>query len=254
MKKALTTFIFLVCIGTFCFSGWKLYEILSEYKNGTDIYHSVLDEVTVPVLTDSSTPSDSADSPEMAQVQLINLDALKQINPDAAAWITIPDTNISYPVLTPDDNYTYLRTTINGKQNKAGCIFVDCRTENPFANANTIIYGHNLLNGAMFCELTNYEKENWRAGHPLIYLQTENGLDTYRVFSCYKTTDDSATYNYNLQLNTDEYQNYLHMILNHSLFKSDISPSAAEPIITLSTCTNDDEHERFIVHAVKNNT
>ena len=30
--------------------------------------------------------------------------------------------------------------------------------------------------------------------------------------------------------------------------------SAAEPIITLSTCTNDDEHEHFIVHAVKNNT
>ena len=30
--------------------------------------------------------------------------------------------------------------------------------------------------------------------------------------------------------------------------------SAAEPIITLSTGTNTDEHERFIVHAVKNST
>lgn len=254
MKKVLTTIIFLVCVGTFCFSGWKLYGIWSEYQNGTDIYHSVFDEVTLPVPTDPSDSSGSAADPETTQVQLIDLDALKQINPDAAAWITIPDTNISYPVLTPDDNYTYLRTTINGKYNKAGCIFVDCRTENPFVNANTVIYGHNLLNGAMFCELTNYEKDSWRTEHPLIYLQTENGLDTYRVFSCYKTTDDSASYNYNLQLNTDEYRNYLRMALNNSLFTADISPSAAEPIITLSTCTNADENERFIVHAVKNST
>lgn len=254
MKKVLTTIIFLSCIGIFCFSGWKLYGILSEYRKGTDIYDSVFDEVTASVPSDTASLSESLPDQEKTQVQAVDLNALKQINPDAAAWITIPDTNISYPVLTPSDNSTYLHTTINGKSNKAGCIFVDCRTENPFADANTIIYGHNLLNGAMFCELTNYEKESFRTAHPLIYLQTEYGLDTYRIFSCYKTTDDSASYNYNLQLNTDEYRNYLRMALDHSLFTADITPSADEPIITLSTCTNADEHERFIVHAVKNST
>ena len=39
---------------------------------------------------------------------VIDFDALKKINPDVVSWITIPGTNIDYPLLQGKDNNQYL--------------------------------------------------------------------------------------------------------------------------------------------------
>ena len=43
---------------------------------------------------------------------VIDFDALKKINPDVVSWITIPGTNIDYPLLQGKDNNQYLHTKI----------------------------------------------------------------------------------------------------------------------------------------------
>lgn len=45
--------------------------------------------------------------------------ALKEINPEYAAWLYIPGTAVNYPVVFPQDNQTYLEKTFAGSRNPA---------------------------------------------------------------------------------------------------------------------------------------
>ena len=64
---------------------------------------------------------------EQAQTKqtVIDFDVLKKINPDVVSWITIPGTNIDYPVLQGKDNNQYLHKDMEGKDSSAGAIFLD---------------------------------------------------------------------------------------------------------------------------------
>ena len=56
----------------------------------------------------------------------IDFDALKERNPDVYAWITVPDTNIDYPILHRDsDNSYYLNHTSDNEEKIEGAIFTE---------------------------------------------------------------------------------------------------------------------------------
>lgn len=254
MKKLLHTLILIICIIVFCFSAWKLYGIWEEYHAGDEIYESVKNQVSTPGTKDDSN-SESREPEDTSGYSipssLVDLAALKEINEDTIGWIQIPDTEIDYPILQAEDNERYLRRTITGESNKAGCIFVDYQIKAPFNEANTLIYGHNLLNGKMFSNLTKYEEKSWLESHPVIFIQTEDGVSAYEIYSCYRTQDDSQTYTLGFQTETQEYLDYLNYSLKEALYSTDINPTYSDQILTLSTCTNEEDTERFIVHARK---
>lgn len=253
MKKFFQTLILLLCIGVFCFSAWQLYCIWEEYHAGDEIYDSVQKEVSIPSSDEETDPLQedlaSGDSHEFRiPDSLVRMDVLQKINSDAIGWIRIPDTNINYPILQAKDNERYLRHTITGEYNKAGCIFVDFRSEDAFREANTIIYGHNLLNGKMFSNLMKYEKQDWYQDHPYIYIQTSEGVQVYEIYSCYRTLDSSQTYTFGLETDTEAFQEYLDETVDQALYSTGIKPDSSDRIVTLSTCTNETDEERFVVH------
>ena len=71
----------------------------------------------------------TAKQAQMKQAQtkqtVIDFDALKKINPDVVSWITIPGTNIDYPLLQGKDNNQYLHKDMEGRDSAAGAIFLD---------------------------------------------------------------------------------------------------------------------------------
>lgn len=253
--KFLQMLLLVVCIAVFCFSAWQLFQIWKEYQTGNEIYDDLKNQVTV---TDSqSDPTDQNDAetqddsafyiPEI----LINMDSLLAINEDAIGWIQIPDTNIDYPVLQGKDNNQYLRTTITGEYNKAGCIFADSRSDQPFEAAATILYGHNLLNGKMFSNLMKYEEKSFWEEHPYVLIQSKNQdkVLVYEIYSCYRTSSNDTTYTFGLETETDSYEDYLNYTRNQALYDTGIIPESTDQIITLSTCTNQEDTERFVVQA-----
>ena len=52
-----------------------------------------------------------------------------------------------------------------------------------------------------------------------------------------------------LQLNSD-YENWLKEITQKSLWDSSVLPSKEDKIVTLSTCTNDSQNLRFVIHGI----
>lgn len=246
--KIIRTIVMIICIGVFCFSAYELIKIIMEYNAGSQEYQKLESYTAQPVENDTSSG---------AKGFSVNYEGLRQINEEIVGWIRIPDTTINYPIMQTDDNEYYLKHTFERKNNIAGSIFLDKRNTSDFSDRNTIIYGHHIKNGKMFADLRHYTDENFYQEHPIIYLNTpEEGNVEYEIFSFYLTGNYRDTYGrtYSYQFaNDEEYQAYLDMITAQSQYDTGVPVSIGDNILTLSTCTNRTDDERYIVHAKKVN-
>ena len=58
-------------------------------------------------------------------VSPIDFEALWKENPDTVGWITIPDTQIDYPIVYSEDNEKYLHEDFYGNESVYGTIYLD---------------------------------------------------------------------------------------------------------------------------------
>ena len=80
--------------------------------------------------------------------------SMQETYPNLVAWIEIPGTPLSLPVVQGKDNDYYLNHDIEGSYNALGVPFMDYRNKKDFSDGNTIIYGHRVKNGKVFHPLT----------------------------------------------------------------------------------------------------
>ena len=238
----LRTLILIICIGVFCFSAYELIKIFLEYNEGAQEYHKIEQYTNEPVESGSSEFS-------------VDYEGLRAINDEIVGWIRVPDTTINYPIMQTGNNDYYLSYTFERNTNIAGSIFMDYRNAAYFSDRNTIIYGHHIKNGKMIADLRHYTDEDFYKKHPIIYLNTPGeGNVEYEIFSFYLTGNYRSTYGetYTYQFADDQaYQEYLNMITSQSQYDTGVEVSVDDSIITLSTCTNRTDDERYIVHAKK---
>ena len=132
---------------------------------------------------------------------------------------------------------------------------MDMRNSSDFSDRNTFIYGHHLnVGGEMFSGLLEYESESFCKEHPYFYIYTPDGkVRTYTVFSAGVVKDTSD--NYKIDYASDaEYEEYLKICQDSSNYKVDVELNAQSQIVSLSTCTNVRDDERFLVQGVLTST
>ncbi len=84
--------------------------------------------------------------------------ALREVNPDVQAWLTLEGTAIDYPVLQGRDNMTYLNRDVYGRFALSGSIFLDAGCDGGFRDAYSLLYGHHMENSLMFGDLERYRQ------------------------------------------------------------------------------------------------
>ena len=146
----------------------------------------------------SSSPSPNAPNPQQAASPSpdaqavddfgIDLEACLVQNKDFVAWLSIPGTVISYPVVRSDDSAYYLSHLFNGKKSKLGCLFSLKSSDYQQPSQNIAIYGHHLSHSdAMFSTLIDYKQEAYYAEHSVIMLDSIYGRHSYRIFAVLNT-------------------------------------------------------------------
>ncbi len=183
------------------------------------------------------------------ELMLPNLEALKSINGGAFAWIKVGGTRVDYPIVKGSDNDYYLDHALDRTYSVSGSVFVDyMNSTNLDKNRNTCVYGHNMNDGTMFQTIMNFKNVNqFKNGRIEIY--TKDGIYIYTPFSAYEA--DPYYYFYYTEFPTDEYYaQFLSDIKERSMHASSITPTVQDKIVTLITCTNTVEDNRFVVHGV----
>lgn len=244
-------------------AGIAVQRYLQE-KNAGRQYEKLAEEVTAsetasPEPEDSSSAGETtAENPqeETPAVQIpIDFAALQERNPDAYAWITIPDTAVNYPVLqrTGDNGY-YLTHDLDGKESLEGAIYTEDYNTKTFEDPNTVLYGHNMKNGSMFRGLHDYADREFFDSHREILIYLPDSILHYQVFAAYEYDDRHLMQSFDFS-NPDVMESYLSSILSTKSMDANIDREAAvgrdNKIITLSTCKGSPGTERrYLVQAV----
>lgn len=82
-----------------------------------------------------------------------------------AAWLTIDDTNIDYPVMQGESNEEYLNKDPYGAYSLSGSIFLDSRNAADFSDGYSLIYGHHMEGGYMFGALHSFLEQDFFERH-----------------------------------------------------------------------------------------
>lgn len=237
-KLRLFLIIFFSC--TLVFSAVKIVQIQLEYRRADKIYQNAREENFQILDSEDLQTEDEEVFPNVD----IDIAVLVQKNPDIIGWLWIPETEISYPLLHGADNQYYLNSTYDLTYSPSGSIFMDYRNGEELRDDNSVIYGHNMNNNTMFGDLKEYMQSDYLKEHKDIYIYTRRGAFKYRAFSAYQTLATSDSYT--LKLGGEKgFRAFLESRSN----RTEDTPAEQFPLLTLSTCTNGQELERYVLHA-----
>lgn len=249
----------LLLLAVFLFSLYRVLHILQRYRTAQAVYDKAAQTYMLPV----ERMDEDAQAEEVPPQ--IDFEGLRAVNRDVIGWIFIEGTDVNYPLLAGTDNQQYLFQSYMKKYAVAGSIFLDYRCSTNLSDYHTVIYGHNMKNGMMFGELDAYQKADYLASHPYVYIIMADGSwNQYRVLACEHVSVESAVYD--LPCDTKQKIKALRAQLAQSSGYAAEEAAAADAadgalqgaaqgsgakLLTLSTCTNDSRDDvRFAVHCV----
>lgn len=240
-SNIVSNIILVIAIVVFAVSAYKLYGIFSEYNKGDKEYQKIQDLVINTEKKDDT----------KEETFSVDFEKLLEMNSDVVGWIRFDEpSEINYPVVQGRDNEEYLKRTFEANTNKLGTLFADVNNPGDFSGRNTFIYGHNMKNGSMFAQLLKYKDDSFYKEHPYFYIYTPDGkVRTYEIFSAgvVKDTSDSYIMDY---ADDAAFQTYIDYIKQQSAYPTSTEVTTASKIVSLSTCTNVRDDERFLVHGV----
>ncbi|MBQ7670233.1 MAG: class B sortase [Clostridia bacterium] len=221
-----------------------------DRTSGDDAPNKIEDNINGQLDDEGGKEEQSGSAYDMTNIRA-SISKLKEINSDVVGWISVENTKINYPLLrssSGNDEY-YLDHAANGEYLAVGSIFMvsncDVKLDN---NYNTLIYGHNVVNGAMFHDVMKFlDPEFFKTK---IYIYTLDGIYVYQPFSIYQTRSD---YNYiqTVFSSVGEFLSFAAEMKSNSQIWSDISIGYGDTMITLSTCTGTGvvSKDRYSLHA-----
>ena len=237
--------------GTYAYSGnIKLSPTLTKSVTSPNYDTSLVSTSAVyDVTADTVTVSVYNPNLEFKKSQMTNYTAEYV---ETFAWIKVHGTKIDYPVMQSPDNDYYLKRTHTGSYSIAGAIFADFRNyKNLVKNFNTILYGHNMNNATMFSDLTKFLKEDFFRDNSIIEVYTTDGIFTYEIFSIHQARADDD-YIRTAFATHEEFIEFAESLEDRSMFRrgdEKIKFIKTDHILTLSTCTNGRQQDRYAVHA-----
>ncbi len=180
--------------------------------------------------------------------------SLLSINEDVVGWLKVNNTNVDYPVVKGEDNEFYLNKNLYKEKDENGWIYMDYRNNDKELKQNTIIYGHNMYySGVMFGTLSKASYKSWYTKEENLTISFNTMYETmdWQIFSIYHVnkTNDYLVTDF---ANENDFFDYINMVKKRSFRNFGVEITANDKILTLSTCTGD--NERLVIHAKKKET
>lgn len=253
MKKAVRVVVFVLALGVFCLSAYKIVGIVVDRHKADEHYESYSTYITeeTVAIENKETQAQSATAaskPEAICPISVDFGGLKAQYSDVVGYLYFGSDFISYPVVKGRDNYYYLNRLPNGVESDSGSIYADNRVTQPSDCDNYIIYGHNMLNGSMFGSLSNYEDQSFYDEHPYFFYITEQGTYTVDIIAGCSVIPDFDIYK--TEFTDEQMKATINEIVSCSTFVSDVSYEDSDKIMTLSTCSDRYSDTRYIIVGV----
>lgn len=188
----------------------------------------------------------------------IDFEKYWKTNEDVYAYISIPGTEIAYPILQSSqgtsDSY-YLKHTWDKKESKYGSIYTESAyNSKSFKDTATVIYGHRMNDGSMFGKLQElYSDESTFAKYDEIVIYLPEKELHYKVFAALPYGNEHILYNYDFSKLVDS-ESFFRTVFTAAGIGVNINEdnySKGKSIVILSTCLKGNNKKRYLVLAQK---
>lgn len=169
----------------------------------------------------------------------VDWEGLKAVNDEVVGWLQIPGTAVNFPVYQASDNEKYLHTSAEGEYSLGGQVFMDYENTAPgMVDAQTIIYGHHLRNGAMFKPISDMENQEMFDSVTTIWYVTETATYELEPLLLYHTDENDTNVRRFSFASTEELTTYLQGLLaKATTSRTDAAERIAGTTQVLSLCT-----------------
>ena len=263
-----------VCLTALGVSGYIIWNDYAQRQRNQQEFEELSRQTTIAATSDEATnptaesttfdedAAAKADEQEFVQLSgdtyqnnVHDFKSLRNLNSDCVAWLTIPGTAIDYPVMhTPNDPEKYLNRSFYGDYSVSGVPFLEAGCTLYGTNmygTNMIIYGHDMSGGTMFAPLLNYMTKSYAQNHAVIQLETEQGEKVYTVYCAARVKSTDMFYNLKDAPNQAYFDQKVKDISQRALYTIGSQPKYGQKLLTLSTCANTGQDDRFILIAVQ---
>ena len=174
---------------------------------------------------------------------------LLRYNPDTVGYLSIGEI-VDLPVVQREnDNEYYLTHAYSGEEAREGALFLD--GANRLSDENLIIYGHNMRNGTMFGELSSFGEREFLLKNAVVRFDTlyENAL--YVPFAMFEASMDENDGHYfdvrQIVFDETSFELFVLRLRNRSAFDVPVEVAYGDQLLTLVTCSYNDDDGRYIV-------
>ena len=180
----------------------------------------------------------------------------ERTNPQICAWLYIPGTNISYPVVqaSTEEPDFYLKHDVYNRYNEYGCIYIDssCQGWQEDENIrNVVLLGHHMNDGTMLSEIANYVGQSYASSHNVIVLLTRQRTIEASPIAAKIENAEAATFHAQFETEGD-FTSWLKEEKAASAWACE-AETTPERVFTLVTCSYGTfKNERTLVMAVEN--
>ena len=216
----------------------------------TTVATTVAEESTEPTETETTVPEET--TPPI----LPHLAEMAAKNSDMIGWIQIAGTKLDYPLMySSEDNEKYLHKDINGIFSIGGLPYVDSKCSIDPRSDNWVIYGHNMKNGTQFRTLMQYEKKSFWKENPVIHLCTLYEEKEYEIMAAfydriyYRNENVFKFYQFIDAEDEEDFNYAVKQFKKKSIYDTGITAEYGDHLITLVTCTYNEQNGRFVVVA-----
>ncbi|WOC32375.1 MULTISPECIES: class B sortase [Caproicibacterium] len=170
---------------------------------------------------------------------------LKKINPDIRGWLTVPGTKINYPVLqsAKSDPEHYLKYDFKNRKDDHGSVFMQAGCQ-PASSRNTVLYGHNMLDGTMFRDLLKYDSATFCKQNPRFSYEDSSGKKTYQIFAVIKEQNGFTRTDFQSDI---DFAMFVQELQKKSIYDTGVSADGWDHIMLLCTCSYETKNNRTVV-------
>ena len=174
----------------------------------------------------------------------IDVDELRQINPDCVGWIHMDASPIDYPVVKQRfDRGYYLTHNFSGEESVHGQVVMDFMHGGRMGDRATVLHAHHMKDWSMFKAIVGLEDPDYLASHPTVGLVHEGARYDARWFAgvCYLSSDPWPE---RTRFADDaDYAAWIDRVVRESTEPALLRPDANERILVCCTCTNNPDPE-----------
>lgn len=184
----------------------------------------------------------------------IDFAVIQEENPEIFAWISVPGTDIDYPILQSGEADDFYQTHLQDKtQGEQGALYTEMANMMNMCDFNTIVHGKDTKENDLLYGLHQFENPEFFDKYTNIYVYLPDNVLTYTIFAAYydEGSDILRRYDYTsyagCQQYLDTYYGTKQMEMNKREGWEDLTPGHF--ILTLVGDTDTSKDRQFVVLA-----